>query len=110
MTARHDAAVLYHAAARAEQRTLLVLEAPSPEARLASAIERCACLIEGFDAMVVLEIAWADVLVASSAVPERTAAAMRSRIDASMSEFVHRYQGVLAKTPAFKAVIEVGDP
>jgi hypothetical protein len=34
---------------------------------------------------------------------------MRSRIDASMSEFVHRYQGVLAKTPAFKAAIEAGD-
>jgi hypothetical protein len=107
--ARYDAAVLYHAAARAEQRTLLVMEAPSPEARLANAIERCACLIEGFDAMVVLEIAWANVLIASFAVPERAAAAMRSRIDASMSEFVHRYQGVLAKTPAFKAAIEADD-
>jgi hypothetical protein len=108
--ARYDAAVLYHAAARAEQRTLLVMESPSPEARLANAIERCACLIEGFDAMVVLEIAWADVLVASSAIPEKAAAAaMRSRIDASMSEFIHRYQGVLAKTPAFKAAIEADD-
>lgn len=110
VTARYDAAVLYHAAARAEQRTLLVMEAPSPEARLANAIERCACLIEGFDAMVVLEVAWADVLIASSAVPERTAAAMRSRIDASMAEFVKRYRGVLAKTPAFKAAIEADDP
>lgn len=109
-TARYDAAVLYHAAARAEQRTILVMEAPSPEARLANAIERCACLIEGFDAMVVLEVAWADVLAASSAVPERTATAMRSRIDASMSEFVHRYQEVLAKTPAFKAAIEADNP
>jgi hypothetical protein len=108
--ARYDAAVLYHAAARAEQRTLLVMEAPSPEARLASAIERCACLIEGFDAMVVLEVAWADVLVASSAVPEKTAAAMRSRIDIKMSEFISRYQGVLAKTPAFRASIEADDP
>jgi hypothetical protein len=108
--APYEAAVLYHAAARAEQRTLLVMEAPSPEARLANAIERCACLIEGFDAMVVLEVAWADVLVASSAVPEKTAAAMRSRIDAKMSEFVSRYQGVLAKTPAFKAWIEANGP
>jgi hypothetical protein len=107
--ARYEAAVLYHAAARAEQRTLLVMEAPSPEARLANAIERCACLIEGFDAMVVLEVAWADVLVASSAVSAKTAAAMRFRIDASMSELVHRYQEVLAKTPAFKAAIEAGD-
>jgi hypothetical protein len=56
--APYEAAVLYHAAARAEQRTLLVMEAPSPEARLANAIERCACLIEGFDAMGVLEVAW----------------------------------------------------
>lgn len=108
-TARYEAAVLYHAAARAEQRTLLIMEAPSPEARLANAIERCACLIEGFDAMG-SEIAWADVLVASSAVPERTAAAMRSRIDATMSELVKRYWAVLAKTPAFKAAIEADDP
>lgn len=108
--ARYEAAVLYHTAARAEQRTLLVMEVPSPEARLASAIERCACLIEGFDAMVVLEVAWADVLVASSAVPERTAEAMRCRIDANMSEFLHRYQAVLAKTPGFKAAIEADDP
>lgn len=108
--ALYEAAVLYHAAARAEQRTLLVMEAPSPEARLANAIERCACLIEGFDAMAVLEVAWADVLVASSAVPEKTAAAMRARIDAKMSEFVARYQGVLAKTPTFKAWIEAHGP
>jgi hypothetical protein len=86
------------------------MEAPSPEARLANAIERCACLIEGFDAMAVFEIAWANVLVASSAVQERTAAAMRSRIDAKMSELVSRYQRVLAKTPAFKASIEADDP
>jgi len=109
-TARYEAAVLYHAAARAEQRTLLVMEAPSPEARLANAIERCACLIEGFDATVILEVAWADVLAASSAVSERTAAAMRARIDASMSELVHRYHAVLAKTPAFKAAIDASDP
>lgn len=108
--ARYEAAVLYHAAARAERRTLLVMEAPSPAARLANAIERCACLIEGFDAMVVLEVAWADVLAASSAVPEKTAAAMRCRIDTKMSEFVSRYQGVLAKAPAFRAAIEADDP
>ena len=108
--APYEAAVLYHAAARAEKRTLLVMEAPSPEARLANAIERCACLIEGFDAMIVLEAAWADVLVASSAVPEKTASAMRRRIDAKMSEFVSRYRGVLAKAPAFKAWMEDDGP
>lgn len=40
---------------------------------------------------------WAEVLTASSAVPEKTAAAMRPRIDASMSAFVHRYQEWNAK-------------
>ena len=109
-TARYEAAVLYHAAVRAEHRTLLAMETPSPEARLANAIERCACLIEGFDAMFVLEVAWADVLVASSAVLEKTAAAMRTRVDAKMSEFVSRYTKMLAKVPAFKASIEAGDP
>jgi hypothetical protein len=101
--ARFDAAVLYHTAARAEQRALLAVEAPSSGARLASAIERCACLILGFDASEVLETGWADVLVQSSAVEKETAAAMRVRIDEMMKGFVAKYQKVLAKMPAHAA-------
>jgi hypothetical protein len=108
--ARYEAAVLYHAAARAEQRALLAREAPSPETRLASAIERCACLIEGFDAMVVLESAWTDVLVASSAVAETTATAMRVRIDMKMTAFLAKYDRTLRKIPGLKVWMESGGP
>ena len=44
--ARYEASVLLHEAARAEERTLLAASAPSFETKLASAIERCGCLIE----------------------------------------------------------------
>jgi hypothetical protein len=108
--APYEAAVLYHAAARAEQRALLAMESPSPEARLASAIERCACLILGFDASAVLEVGWADVLSASAAAPEKTAAAMRSRIDEMMSSFIEKYRKVVEKKPAFDASREPRRP
>ncbi len=108
--ARFEAAVLYHAAARAEQRALLALESPSPEARLASAIERCASLILGFDASAVLDSGWGDVLAASSAVEDRTAAAMRARIDEMLSSFLKRYQDARGKVPAVDAWTEAGCP
>ena len=41
--ARYEAAVLFHAAARAERRSLLAIEAPPPAARLRSAVEICGC-------------------------------------------------------------------
>jgi hypothetical protein len=108
--ARYEAAVLYHAAARAEQRALLALESPSPEARLASAIERCASLILGFDASAVLDSGWADVLVTSAAVEEKTAAAMRARIEEMMSSFLLRYQDARGKAPALDAWTNAGCP
>jgi hypothetical protein len=92
-----EASVLYHAAARSEQRALRALEAPSPEARLAAAIERCACLIDGLDASAVMGGAWASVLDDSAALAEPKARAMRSRIDAMVASFFAKYQRVLAK-------------
>lgn len=110
LDARYEAAVLYHAAARAEQRALSALESPSPEARLASAIERCASLILGFDASAVLDSGWADVLVASAAVEEKTAAAMLTRIKDMMSGFLARYQDALAKVPALGTWMQADCP
>jgi hypothetical protein len=108
--ARYEAAVLYHAAARAEQRALLALESPSPEARLASAIERCASLILGFDALEVLDSGCRDVMVARAAVEQETAAAMGARINEMMSGFLARYQDARAKTPALDTWIHDGCP
>lgn len=108
--ARYEAAVLLHAAARAERRALLAVEAPSPEARLANAIERCGCLIDGLDPMAVLEEGWPAVLDASARVEERCAASLRSRIDPRMSAFITDYQQALAKLPALGAWMESGAP
>ena len=90
--ARYEASVLLHEAARADERALLATSAPSPETKLASAIERCGCLIDGRDLLAVLERAWPDVLEASEWVPVQTAAAMRSRIDAKMSAFMAEHR------------------
>lgn len=100
--AAYEAAVLYHDGARAEHRALLATASPSPEARLVSAIERCACLILGLDASAVLEVGWADVLVARAVVDEATAGAMCAKIDAMMRSFVERYQKVVRKKPTFE--------
>jgi len=108
--ARYEAAVLLHAAARAERRVLLAVEAPSAEARLANAIERCGSLIDGLDPMAVLEEGWPAVLDASARVEERCAASLRSRIDPRMSSFIKDYQNVLAKLPALRAWMEAGAP
>lgn len=108
--AGYEAAVLFHAAARAERRSLLAASAPSPEARLRSAIEICGCLIDGRDPLAVLETAWGEVLDASERVPPATASALRRRIDADLAVFVDAYRRALAKAPSLAAWMEAGAP
>src|SRR5207249_4047477 len=87
------AAVLFHAAARAERRALQLLEAPAPETRLRSAIERCGCLIDGLDPAAIE--AWGDVLEASEHLSAGVVAALRSRIDPGFAAFLTRYGDVM---------------
>jgi hypothetical protein len=108
--ARYEAAVLYHAAARADHRALLALESPTPETRLASAIERCASLILGFDAGIVLTEGWAGVLNASERVAPDAATAMRTRIDEMMSAFLQRYRDARPRLQAFDRWEAAGCP
>jgi hypothetical protein len=108
--ARYEAAVLFHAAARAERRALHAMDRPSAEARLASAIEQCGCLIDGRDPTAVLEASWGEVLDASARVNDETARAMRARIDPDRAALVAEYARVLAKLPALKAWIESAGP
>ena len=108
--ARYEAAVLPHAAARAERRVLLASDPTTTEARLASAVERCGCLIDGTDPTAVLEDAWRDVLDASDRLPTEVARALRSRIDRKMSAFVSEYQRILTRTPVLKTWMEAGSP
>jgi hypothetical protein len=108
--ARYEASVLLHAAARAERRLMLTMDASAAEARLVSAVERCGCLIDGADPTAVLADAWRDVLDASDRVSAVTRGAIRGRIDPKMSRFVAEYQRVLTKTPALKAWMEAGAP
>jgi hypothetical protein len=107
--ARYEAAVLFHAAARVERRTLRAMDAPSPEARLASAIEVCNCLVDGLDPPAVLG-AWGQVLDVSDLVQPPTARAMRARIDVKVQAMVTEYQRVLAKTPALRDWLDAGVP
>lgn len=95
------AAVLFHAAARAERRALLLLEAPDPETRLRSAIEQCGCLLDGRDPDAIE--AWGEVLEASEDVPARVASAMRARIDPGFAAFVEAYREVMKGAPEVAA-------
>jgi hypothetical protein len=99
--APYRAAVLFHAAARAEGRAFELLEAPSPETRLRSAIEQCGCLIDGLDPAAIE--AWGDVLEASEQVPARVAGALRARIDPGFMAFVKQYDDVLRAAPDIAA-------
>jgi hypothetical protein len=101
--ARFEAAELYHAAARAERRALLATDAPSPEARLASAIEQCACLILGLDPSEVLSDAWPQVLIESDAVEAETASTMRLRINDMWAAFFKKYEAMRRKMPRLDA-------
>jgi hypothetical protein len=93
-----QAAVLFHAAARAERRALSLLEAPAPDTRLRSAIEQCGCLIDGLDPAAAIE-AWGDVLEASEHVPARVASALRGRIDPGFDAFVKQYGDAMSAVP-----------
>jgi hypothetical protein len=106
--AGYEAAVLFHAAARAERRTLLATPDPSPEARLRGAIEICGCFIDGRDPIAVLETAWGELLDASERVPASTAQALRARVDGDVAAFVAEHRHALAKAPALKAWMDAG--
>jgi hypothetical protein len=75
-----EAAVLFHDAARAEERSLLALDSPAPEVRLASAIEQCVCFIEGLDPIMAAR-AWGRVLGTAREVPTEAAALLLSRLE-----------------------------
>ncbi|WP_437718795.1 hypothetical protein WMF45_21705 [Sorangium sp. So ce448] len=77
---RFEAAVLFHEAADIEARALSLLEDVAPETRLRAAVERCACLVMGFD-VVEAARAFRAVEEASAAVPQEVADAHRDRLD-----------------------------
>ncbi|WP_437878746.1 hypothetical protein [Sorangium sp. So ce513] len=77
---RFEAAVLFHEAARIEAHALSLLEDVAPETRLRAAVERCACLVMGFD-VVEAARAFREVEELSAAVPQETADAHRDRLD-----------------------------
>jgi hypothetical protein len=93
-----EAAVLLHDAARAEARALLTLEHPTPEVRLASAIEQCACFVEGLDPVLAAR-AWGHVLDAAGRVPEDVAAPMLSRLKPRYSRLESAFGGALRQAP-----------
>jgi hypothetical protein len=97
---RFEAACLLHEAARAEARALRILDAPPPTVRLTSAVERCACLIEGLDPPGAA-LAWGEVLDASRPVPEPTALALRAKIQTKRASQARGWSKALRGAPVF---------
>jgi hypothetical protein len=93
-----EAAALLHDAARAEARALLALEHPTPEVRLASAVEQCACFVEGLDPVLAAR-AWGHVLDAAGRVPDAVAAPMLSRLKPRYFRLESAFGGALRKSP-----------
>lgn len=93
-----EAAVLFHDAARAEERSLRALESPSPEVRLASVIEQCACLVEGLNPVMAAG-AWGRVLDVAREVPEETAALLLARLKPRYAQLEAEFRSALRKAP-----------
>jgi hypothetical protein len=100
---RFEAAILLHEAASLERRVLALLDAPSPETRLRSAIEQCGCLVDGLDPTL-SAIAWGTVLEASLRVPGEVATALRARIDVAYRAAEQLQAEVVAASPTLLAV------
>lgn len=93
-----EATVLLHDAARAEARALLALEHPTPEVRLASAIEQCACFVEGLDPVLAAR-AWGHVLDAAGRAPDAVAAPMLARLKPRYTRLESAFGSALRKSP-----------
>ncbi|MCP3103746.1 hypothetical protein LZ198_33170 [Myxococcus sp. K15C18031901] len=89
---------LLHDAARAEARALQVLEHPSAEVRLASAVEQCACFVEG-RAPTLAARAWGQVLDTARALPENAVGPMLARLEPRYLRLVADFVGALRKAP-----------
>lgn len=101
---RFEAACLLHHAARAEARALRILDAPLPSVRVTSAIERCACLVEGFDPPGAA-LAWGEVLDALRWAPDTAAAAARDPIDVKRRVQARAWSRAIAASPAYARAV-----
>lgn len=97
--ATRTAVTLLHEAWRAERRALRVLEAPSPETRLRAAVEACGCLVDARDPSLVLDLAWGEVLDASTAVSPAAAASIRRRLDPKVNALIREYSDAADRAP-----------
>lgn len=98
---KFEAAVLLHEVARAEQRAIRALEGASNEVRLASAVERCWCLLEGLDPYGAGN-AYGEVLAASNGVPLARATAFRARLEPKFKKVHADYANALSRSPTFR--------
>jgi hypothetical protein len=99
---RFEAAVLFHDAARIEARALALLPDPSPDVRLANAIERCGCFIEGFDFAAATRT-WDEVERLSLAVPPDVASALRARVEPLYQAARRAWDEALSRAPVITA-------
>ncbi len=100
--AAFTAATLLREAARAEERALRVLVAPSQEVRLAVAVERCACFVDAL-APSAAGLAWGDVLSESDGLPADVVEAYRSKLEPRREGLQAAFQEALAAAPVLAA-------
>jgi hypothetical protein len=98
---RFEAAVLLHEVARAEQRAIRAIDGAPPEVRLASAVERCWCLLEGLDPRAAGN-AYGDVLAASKQLPIARASAFRARLEPKFKRVHSDYATAMNRSPTFR--------
>ena len=100
---RVEAAVLFHAAARAERRALESLEEVDRATSLAAAIEICWCLLEGFDPTGAAG-ARGEVLEHARGVPADLAGAMSSRLEVRFRRELTEFNRLFGNASALRAL------
>jgi hypothetical protein len=97
-----EAAVLFHEAARVEERALLLLPHLSVEDRLVSAVEQCFCLVEGLDPIMAAS-AWGRVLDAAATVPPERASLLLSRLKPRYTKLEDTFRRAMHQSPWLSA-------
>lgn len=93
-----EASVLFHEAARAEQRALRALEAPTPATTLCSLMEVCTCLIDGRDPAR-LELEYAQYLRVHDTLAETESSPLRQKFLRRLEPFLREHEDAIRSAP-----------
>lgn len=91
-----EACVLFHEAARVEQRAVGLIDAAPAETRLAALIEACACYVDGLDPPMAGQV-WAQIVRERERVDAEVATSMLSRLEPRYERSHRAYAKLLSK-------------